>query len=227
MSRNILHYKLPYIVILIFLNFSCGKEKHPKIDYEFQTIEIIYYPDNHISMTFDIIPKDDKEVYTINWFNPDSLKEEGPYTISLSSNLILDFEIYDSKNSIQRFQYEIKRDTIDSLRYDYRNNYIGTYSCDVTYSYDGSIKYYQDTLIVVKNISFKMLNILTKYDIINNYEGNKMTYLNSNGYNSYPTGDFYGYHSGVLFSNDSIHYTESGPLGFYYTNIYEGVRISQ
>ena len=200
-----------------------------KTPYIFLTINIINLKLLCISILilFNLsCEKDNKGLYTFNWFNPDSLKEEGPYTINLSSNLMLDFEIFSNKSTTQRFQYEIIADTIDSLRYDYRNNYIGTYSCNVTSSYEGSTDYYQDTLTVVKNNSFNMLNILTKNDIINNNEGNKMTYLNSNGYYSYPTGDFYGYHSGVSFSNDSIHYSASGPLGFYYTNIYEGVRIN-
>jgi hypothetical protein len=227
LSRNTINPKLLCIAILILLNFSCEKDHNPRLDFEFQTIEVYYYPDKHISMTFNIIPKSDKGPFLLKWFNPDSLKEEGPYTINLSDNLMLDFEILDAQNISQRFTYEIETDTIDSLKYDYRNNYIGTYSCDVTSSYEGSTKYYQDTLIVIKNNAFNMLNILTRFDIINNYEGNKMTYLNSNGYVSYPTGEFYGYHSGVSFSNDSIHYSVSGPLGFYYTNTYEGIRLNQ
>lgn len=219
--------KILYLTILILIiGNSCEKENNPKIDQEnnpkidfvFNTNEIIYYPDNRISLTFDIKPNDDLETYSINWYNPDTLIGAGPIKISLTSNLILDFEISDNKNTVKRFQYEIKIDTIDSVKYDYRNNYIGTYYCNVTYYNDGSTEYYQDTLTVVKNNSFNMLNILTKNDIINNYEGNKMTYLN-------PTGDFFGYHSGVSFSNDSILYSVSGPLGSYYTNTYEGIKI--
>ena len=70
-----------------------------------------------------------------------------------------------------------------------------------------------------------MLNILTTNDIKNSYEGNKMIYLNSNGSNNSTTGVFFGYHSGVSFEEDSIHYSASGPLGFYYTNTYEGIKI--
>jgi len=43
-----------------------------------------------------------------------------------------------------------------------------------------------------------------------------MNYLDSN--------QFYGYHRGVTFSNDSIYFSESGPLGFYYTNTYKGIK---
>jgi len=214
-------------VILVLLNFSCEKDRNPKINFEFRATGIISYPDKHISITFDVVPEVDKEHCTINWYSPDSLKGNGPYTINISGNLMLDFEIYDNQNTTQRFQYEIKADTIDSLKYDYRNNYIGTYSCSAAYSNNGSTEYYKDTLTVVKNNAFNMLNILTKQDIANNYEGSKMIYLNSNGFNSSPAGGFFGYHSGASFYTDSIHYATSGPLGYYYSIVYDGVRISR
>jgi hypothetical protein len=217
------------IAILILISFSCKKEEDDdlKINFKFYTNEIIYYPDKHISVTFDIFPEGNNAPYKLKWFVPDSLKEEGPYAIKITGNIILDFEIIDVKNTSKRFTYEIKTDTLDSLKYDYRNNYIGKYSCNVNSSYNGSTNRYKDTITVVKNGSFSILNIQTKSDILNHYEGNKMTYLNSSGYYNYPAGEFYGYHSGASFSNDSIHYTVSGPLGFYYTNIYEGIRINQ
>jgi hypothetical protein len=225
--RTKLITKFLYINALIFVIYSCDKENSlPKIDSEFHANEIIYYPDKHISITFDIIPNDDIGTYTINWYNPDSLTGEGPFKIYITNNMILDFEIADNNNRVQRFEYEIRTDTIDSMMYDYRNNYIGTYICNVTYD-DGTTEFSHDTLTVVKNNSFNMLDILTKKDIESNWEGNKMTYLNSGGYYTYPTGSFYGYHSEVLFSNDSIHYTKSGPLGAYYTNVYVGTKMAQ
>lgn len=217
--------KILYLTILTLISYSCKKENNPEIDFVFNTKEIIYYPDKHISITFEIKPKYDLGTYSIHWYNPDTLIGVGPKKISITRNLSLDFEISDNKNTVKRFQYEIKADTIDSIRYDYRNNYIGTYYCNVTYSFKDSTNHYQDTLTVIKNNSFKMLNILNRNDIKNNYVGNEMTYRNSNGNYSYPAGRFNGYHSVVLFSNDSIHYSKSGSLGFYYTNTYEGIKI--
>lgn len=214
------------MTILLLIGYSCEKEKNQVIEFEFQTTQLIYYPDKQITMTFNIVPKSNFENYKIKWFNPDSLEDRGPYTIKFSSDIILDYEVSNNGNTIQRFQYEIKTDTIDSLKYDYRNNYIGTYSCNVKYSYEGSTSYYLDTLTVVKNNAFNMLNILTPHDILNSYEGKKMTYLNPNGFKNYLTGSFYGYHSAVSFSNDSIHYNASGPLGSYYTMSYEGVKLN-
>ncbi|MDP3446025.1 MAG: hypothetical protein Q8T08_24455 [Ignavibacteria bacterium] len=223
---TLFNLKLLQLTILILIGVSCAKEKVQMAEFEFKTIEIISYPSKQISMTFDIVPQSNIESYAIKWFNPDTLNERGPYTINFSNDIILDYEVTDNTNSTQRNQYIIKTDTIDSLKYDFRNTYIGIYYCNATYTYGDSTNYYQDTLTVIKNNSFNKLNILTPYDILNNYDGNKMTYLNSSGYNNYPTGDFYGYHSGVSFSNDSIYYTVSGSLGFYYTIKYVGLRIT-
>jgi len=219
--------RIHYFIILILIGYSCGKEKDPEIDFVFNTNEIVYYPDKHISITFDIKPTEDIGAYSINWYNPDTITGVGPFEISITSNLILDFEIADQKNRVKRFQYEINADAIDSVSNDYRNNYIGTYYCQVASSYQGSTTNYLDTLTVVKNIAFNKLNILTSDDLTNKYEGNSMTYHNSNGFNTSPAGAFFGYHSGALFSKDSLHYVRSGPLGYYYTKTYEGIRINK
>ncbi|MCF8381382.1 MAG: hypothetical protein K9H49_17545 [Bacteroidales bacterium] len=216
-----------FLAILIPFTFSCEKESSPKLNFKFFATDIVYYPEKHVSITFDIIPVGDNDPYTLSWVQPDSLNEVGPFTININSNLILDFEIMDKENTTERFSYEIKIDTLDSLKYDYRNDYTGMYCCNVSSSYDGVVNYYEDTITVVKNSIFSRLNILTRNDIAKNYEGNVMYYLNTGGSTSYPDGNFYGYHSGVLFSNDSIHYRLSGPLGYYYTNVYEGIRMSQ
>ncbi len=220
-----LNARILFFSILVLLCYSCEKPKDVIIDYVFNASKIIYYPDKHISILFDVKPKYDIGDYTIHWYSPDTLTGEGPFKISITNNLILDFEISDENNNVKRFQYEVKTDAIDSVTYDYRNDYIGAYFCKVTYSYNGSIEYHQDTLTVVKNNTFNMLNILTTNDIKHNFEGNTMIYHNSNGYNNSPTGAFWGYHSGVSFSNDSIHYSVSGPLGYYFTNTYEGIKI--
>jgi hypothetical protein len=219
--------KILYLTIFVLLCFSCSKENETQIDYLYSESEIIYYPKKHISMIFEIKPKYDLGNYTINWFNPDSLTGEGPYKIFLTDNLVLDFEISDDKNNAKRFQHEVKADIVDSVIYDYRNDYIGKYLCDVSYSYDGSTEYYQDTLTVQKNITFSRLYILTTNDIENGYQGKEMIYHNSNGYYDSPTGAFFGYHSGCSFKNDSLLYSAFGPLGYYYTITYKGVKLSR
>lgn len=214
------------MAMLIPICFSCKKENTSELNFEFHASQIVYYPEKHISITFNIEPAGDNGPFSLKWFEPDTLKEVGPYSIDISDDLILDFEILDAKHTSARFTYEIKIGTIDSLQYDYRNRYIGKYSCNAANSYNGSTEYYPDTLTVVKNDVFNMINILTRNDLLYNYEGNNMTYLNSNGYYSYPSGLYYGYHSGASFTHDSIHYSVSGPLGYYYTIVYEGIRIN-
>lgn len=219
--------KLLFISILLLIGFACNKDNGPSLGFELRASKIIYYPNRQIATTFDIVPIADAGHYTIKWYNPDSLEGTRPFTLNISKNVILDFEIIESENAVQRFQHEIKVDAIDSLKFDYRNDYFGTYSCNAIYTYGDSTIYFQDTLTVVKSNSFRMLNILTRYEQLNNYEGALMIYFNSNGKYGYPTGDFFGYHAMCSFSNDSIDFVVRGPLGYYYKIIYKGSRISQ
>jgi hypothetical protein len=227
LSMNKLFQYILSIAILFLFSFSCEKENSSKISFEFNAIDIIYYPEKHISMTFKIIPEGDNGPFTLKWYEPDSLNGEGPYAIEINDDLKLDFEIQNAINTLKRFTYEIKVDTIDSLKYDYRNGYIGSYVCNVTYSSNGYNQYFIDTLTVEKNNSFSMLNILNTKYIKYNHEGNEMTYSNSNGNYGYPTGNFYSYHSGALFTKDSIYYFVSGLLGSRQSIDYHGIKINK
>jgi len=206
---NKLIKKSVLIVILFLISFSCKKEKSSIINYNFQVLDIACFPYDSISMTFRIIPVGDNSPFKLTWYEPSGFEGEGPFTIEATDNLLLDFEIRDAGNSSKRFSYIIHTDTIDSLQNDYRNRYAGSYSCNVTYTYNGDVEYSTDTLVVEKNDDFKLLTISNR----------SMFY---NGGNS-----FYGYHSFAAFTNDSIYYSESVPLGYYYTNIYKGVRINK
>lgn len=213
--------------LLIFV-YSCEKAIDPEakvVESEVRTSELVYYPEKHFSMTFDIVPGDDAASFTIKWIHPDSLGSSGPFTLRFTDDVQLEYEVSVNGGESRRFQYTILADTIDSIRYDYRNRYTGRYSCDVTTIYMDSVSHYRDTLTVVKNASYTMVNILTRSDVLHNYPGNTMHYQNSNGFYTSPDGSFYGYHSGVLFTPDSIDYTASGPLGYYYTNRYTGVKL--
>lgn len=207
--RNKMIKILSCIIVLLLSIMAC--EKETELSFDFQVIEIVCFPNDIIYMTFKIIPEGGKEPYQIKWNEPSNFQGEGPFSVKINSDLSLNFMIQDSENISKRLSYEIKKDTIDSLKYDYRNRYIGTYSCDVVYSYIDSFRYYNDNLTVSKTDGFR--NIL----ITNNENDWGMNYLDSN--------QFYGYHRGVTFSNDSIYFSESGPLGFYYTNTYKGIRI--
>lgn len=206
-TKLILYLTFPFI--LLFGIISCDRK--PELSFDFQALDIVYFPDSEIYMSFKIIPKGGNPPYFIKWFEPATFLGEGPFSVKLIDDMVLDFELQDSDKAINRLSHKILKDTIDSLKYDYRNMYIGTYTCEVKYTYIDSVKYYQDTLSVSKMNDFKSLLISKK----NNNWG--MIYLSLN--------QFYGYHRGVTFRNDSIFFSESGPLGAYYTNTYKGSKI--
>lgn len=206
-TKLILYLTFPFI--LLFGIISCDRK--PELSFDFQTLDIVYFPDSEIYMSFKIIPKGGNPPYFIKWFEPATFLGEGPFSVKLINDMVLDFELQDSDKAINRLSHKILKDTIDSLKYDYRNMYIGTYTCEVKYTYIDSVKYYQDTLSVSKMNDFKSLLISKK----NNNWG--MIYLSLN--------QFYGYHRGATFRNDSIFFSESGPLGAYYTNTYKGSKI--
>jgi len=198
------------LLILIITCSSCKKDSGPS--FNFNLLEIVCYPDNNTYITFKIIPIGENEPLNIIWNDPSNFTGQGPFTVKSDSNILLDFEIQDFENISKRFTYELKNETRDSLKYDYRDKYIGSYICDVITKYQSSTEYHNDTLIVSKTGGFKNLTISNLH---NNWG------MNYNG-----SDDFYGYHSFVSFINDSIYFSESGPMGFYYTNTYKGGKIS-
>jgi len=205
-------YRIFTLLILLFSSFSCKKEVPPGIGFTIQVRDIIYYPEKNIFIDFEVIPEGSFKPLAVLWHQPSGLQGYGPFTISISKKLLMDFEIRDANQNLERFTYEINPDTIDSLKYDYRNHYSGRYHCKVTHHYNGSYSYFVDTLTVEKRPVYTELSILAKSG---NYT---MYYLSPE--------NFYGYHSGLIFSADSIYFTASGPLGYYYTNTYEGKRIN-
>jgi len=204
---------LIFTMIGTFSLLSC--EKKAELSFDFQPIETVFFPENKIYMTFKIIPKGGDEPYSIKWHEPSNLQGEGPFTVKIDSDLSLDFEIQDSENEIKHLTYKIVKDTIDSLKYDYRNKFIGNYSCNVRYTYRDtdidSVRDYFDTLMVTKPEGFLGISVSNKK------KSWGMSYNDSN--------EFYGYHRFVSFNHDSIYFTESGPLGFYYTNSFHGTKI--
>lgn len=208
--------KITVVFFLVTICLSCNKEKDINLNFEFKTVESYFYPDK-IAVTFDILPDGGIEPYSLKWINPNVSDWEKPFTIYTDSTMILDFEIWDAEQNNKRFTYELNYDKIRAEAIDYRNQFTGKYDCQMTYSYEGSTKTSRDTLnVVIAKSEFYHLEIQVK-QMNGNWAGFGMRYL-------WP-GSFYGYHSGVSFTKDSIFYRQGGQLGDYYTNVYKGRKI--
>lgn len=213
-------------LVLLLTGASCHKtETKKESDFQLVVNKLIFYPEKHVALNFTIAPIDETEPYTLKWYNPDSLTGTGPHTLRFSENTLVDFEVLIPGLASKRFSWQVLFDTIDSVKYDYRNNYEGRYICEVKSTSNGTTVTYQDTLNVLKNSVFPRVNIQNRTDIQQQWEGNVMIYQNANGFNNSADGEFFGYHSGVTFRNDSLFYTISGPLGNYYTMVYKGIKI--
>lgn len=152
-------YKSLILISLLFIVFSCEKNYKDTLT---ETIEakvlinnILCYPNDSISLEFELSIIDGKEPYIIQWINPENLTGIGPFTISLNEDLLIDVIITDLDSTQIEYMYQIKKDTIDSLVYDYRNPYLGYYACQVVYQNNYSEpkvdSTYYDTLCVSKN----------------------------------------------------------------------------
>jgi hypothetical protein len=195
------------------------KDEIKSLNVDFKIIDLIYYPDDSIPLTFMITSTNGIQPYNYNWINPDTLVGEGPFTIDLSNNSIFYVEVKDADNNKVILHYEIRKDTIDRLKYDYRNDFIGLYNCEVIYSWvvDSNGIYigrnydiYQDTIEVIKHSDFQKINI-----------SNVVSDLNF----SYRDSTFSGYHTSGKFKGDSIiFYFFATPAALYSWN-YKGLKI--
>jgi len=161
------------IITFLLILFSCKKsdESQNKIIPEIRINNIVCYPNDRISMEFEIIIKKGKEPFSYQWINPDTLKGSGPFTINLVSNLEIDVIITDSNNNNIEYIYVIKKESYDSLDYDYRNPYIGFYRCKVERNfeapYDEIDTIYYDTVEISKHEVFTELNTSVHYSSVN------------------------------------------------------------
>jgi hypothetical protein len=183
---------------LIFAQ-SC-KDDNDKLSFDVDIIikSLNYYPNDSISMTFFITSIAGKSPYEYNWLNPNTFKGEGPFIININDDISIELEVVDANKTKVQFHYEILKDTLDKLKYDYRNAFIGFYNCEVKHRWvidsNGTwithYNIYQDTIEVIKNSNYKMINI------------SSLTNLNFNFRDS----TFMGYHTDGKLSADSIRY---------------------
>jgi len=179
---------------------------------------LVCFPDDSISLSFQINAADGKPPYSYNWINPAGLKGAGPFTINVKSDVTLQVEVVDSIDDKVNLQYLIKKDTIDSLKYDFRNMFTGIYACEVIYRWatldsngviHGHDTTYSDTLTVSKHAQFNMLKISNLPDV---------------KYYARPS-KFIGFRTTVTFTGDTIDaYYYQTPLALYNWT-FKGIKI--
>lgn len=200
---------LKIIVIIIGILFfqNCKKEinEQPRNDFnaDFLVKRLICYPNDSISLSFEVSPKDGNGPYTYKWIMPDTLNGSGPFTVNLLKDLNILVKITDANSKQLDFSSLIKKDTIDPLKYDYRNNVVGKYLCDFVESYplmtDSGWKIidkkYQDTLKVYKSKVFNNIICRSNIELIYNSKTNEF---------GWSTGNTWSY---VHIINDTIYYS--------------------
>lgn len=167
------------------------------------------YPNDSISLEFQVEAKKGKEPYSIIWLNPDSLKGFGPFTFEISSNLFLNARVMDGDKKQVEITHEVLKDTIDQLQFDYRNNILGSYDCMIIHNWGTEVapgvfethsETYKDTIVIMKHENFAMLKVSP--DIALNYD--------------FSNSSFSGYHISGNFSKDSIFmYSFSSPVALH------------
>ena len=209
MYQVLVSYSIIILCILLFASCEKGKEvitpdnndvdSIKSFDVDLAISELIYYPNDSISLTFSVNPTKGIAPYVYEWINTKTFVGEGPFTMNIVDSIVLEVNITDSENTKVNFRHHILRDTIDPLKYDYRNVYIGFYKCDVTHCYSFTIcESYKDTIEIAKHEDFSMLQVshLIHTSDVDFY------FINST---------FSGYHIYGIFNSDSIYmlYTES------------------
>lgn len=164
---------------------------------------LICYPNDSISLNFEVSPKDGNGPYTYKWIMPDTLNGSGPFTVNLVKDLKILVKIIDANSKQLDFSFLIKKDTIDPLKNDYRNEVVGKYLCDFIstspiYTDSGwklIDKKFQDTLKVYKSEIFNNIICRSNIELIYDLKRNEF---------GWSTGNTWSY---VHVINDSIYYS--------------------
>lgn len=176
------------LILLIFtltgfgLLLSCKKDptETPRSDFKADLLinRLICYPNDSISLSFEISPKEGNGPYLYKWILPDTFTGSGPFVVNLAKDLQISVTIKDANLKQLDFSSIILKDTIDPLKYDYRNDFIGDYICDIDHSWPQVVnsnweilhKRERDTITVYKSQSFS--NIIV-FNELNYYKENK------------------------------------------------------
>ena len=199
-----------FITLITFSFLQCCNQQND-ISSEFIMNNMVYYPNDSISMEFELVIEVEEPPYTVQWNYPDSLEGTGPFTIPIAEDLQLDATIIDAHNQQFEFLHLIQKDTIDPLKYDYRNPYLGFYECKVYLSdyYPrpaGFDTVYMDTLEVSKHDEFTAL--IVSYETYRDPNHRESVEFN------YRLLEFRTYHTRCFFySEDSIFYSHYWSAG--------------
>lgn len=195
-------------IVICSLFQNCQEESYePKKDFQADLLvkSLICYPDDSISLRFELSPKDGTEPYSYQWIIPDTLEGSGPFTVNLKEDLKILVKITDANSKQLDYSLTIKKDTIDSLKYDYRNLIVGKYLCDYeewypTLTDTGWVQIknnYRDTLVIANGEQFS--NLVCGYY-------NELSYTGKTNRFTYVWGSV---SSSVYVRNDSVYYTYS------------------
>lgn len=126
---------------------------------------LVYYPEDSISLEFELLIEVEYEPYSLKWIEPDTFKGTGPFTVNINEDLLLDVLISDAEGYQFEFMQVILKDTIDSLKYDYRNVYYGEYDCEVFFDdyYNGNDSSYKEIVTITRDESFTYLTFNSNY----------------------------------------------------------------
>lgn len=178
--------------------------------------ELVCFPNDSISMEFELSILAEKKPYSIQWITPDTLKGSGPFTIDVVDDVRLEMIITDYEDQQFEFIHLIHKDTIDSLKYDYRDSYTGLYECEVHYNdYYSTPQFdttYHDTLEISKDEIFTGLQIDPGITASVEFDFKSLT--------------FNGYHTdGKFHDEDSVYYFYYGTPIALYTWVFNGKKI--
>lgn len=204
--------KISFLLYLVVC-FSCktdDKDLKENSDFntELEIISLLCYPNDSISMSFRINSSNGTAPYNYKWLQPDTLVGEGPFTIWLKNNLLLDVEVFDADQNKMKFHYEILKDTIDLQKNDYRNVVTGLYTCEVLFNSatvdSGHIiphdSIYQDTIEISKHSDVKMLKI-SYYDVNYNFRNSSFDAYHLSGYFKDDSISFYYFQTPIALKN--------------------------
>jgi len=238
-----------YLLILILLTIGCEKEHELEYDVDVIFYNIKAYPNDSISLTFNILFQQKDSDLTVEWISPDTLKNKENGILSSSLDIPIEFNVLDNnKQIIKTVTKTILIDTIlANTEYDFRNMYEGDFDFFI-HQVCGDINYgnYLDTNYIVNGFILKQgglsnslleINYGTDTILIANENGvekvlkeNSELVLSLDNSLSYP-GGIGGYgHTwvyGEFINTDSLElHVSVGGLGFWITRDIVALKIN-